>query len=141
MTLFGDEGVSPGDMRQGAIGNCWIIAGAAALAEFPGRVEKLFLNNDNLQTETGIYGVNLYALGVPHTILIDDFLPLRKDKTFLAHTGEDDSIWGPLLEKAFAKMHGNYEHIASGNPSYSVRTMTGAPWRMYFNFNGAFYGY
>lgn len=116
------------------------MAGASAVAEFPGRIEKLFLNNDNLQSETGIYGVNLYALGVPHTILIDDFLPLRSGRTFLAHTGDDDSIWGPLLEKAFAKFHGNYQHIEAGNPSYSVRTMTGSPYLMLFNFNGEFYG-
>ena len=91
VTLFGDNGVTPGDLRQGSIGNCWVMSGASAVAEVPGRIEKLFLNNSNSLNANGIYGVNIYALGVPHTILVDDFLPLKAstEKTFFAHIGDD----------------------------------------------------
>ena len=58
------------------MGDSWFISAIAALAEFPGRVEKLFLNENNKLSRTGIYAVNIHTLGFPQTILIDDYLPL-----------------------------------------------------------------
>ena len=66
------------DVRQGVIGNCWFMAAASALAERPQRLEKIFLNTSNQLNPSGIYGVNLYSLGVKHTIIVDDYLPLEK---------------------------------------------------------------
>lgn len=44
-SLWGTNGITPMDIRQGAIGNCWFMAAASALAEKPKRLEKIFLNN------------------------------------------------------------------------------------------------
>jgi len=41
--MFGD-GISADDIIQGDLGNCWFLAAASALAEWPGRLEKIFLN-------------------------------------------------------------------------------------------------
>ena len=38
MYLFQD-GIEPGDVVQGALGDCWLMAALAALAEFPGAIE------------------------------------------------------------------------------------------------------
>ena len=123
-------------MKQGAIGNCWFISGVAALAEFPGRVEKLFLNNSNELSRTGVYGINFYTLGFPQTIIIDDYLPLvqREDgkyTTLYADISDDFGIWVAIIEKAFAKRYGNYEHIIAGIPSEAIRTLTGSPYTMH----------
>ena len=64
-------------MRQGGIGNCWFLAAAAALAEVPGRLESIFLNNEDELKTNGIYGVNFYTLGMPHTVIVDDYLPVK----------------------------------------------------------------
>jgi hypothetical protein len=75
--------------------------------------------------------VNFYTLGVPHTVIIDDYLPLKKGSdngTLYAKVGDDGAIWGPILEKAFAKLHGNYNHITGGDPSLAIRTIYGAPY-------------
>jgi len=64
----------PTDVRQGAIGNCWFMAAASAMAEKPKRLEKVFLNEET--SKIGMYGVNLYTLGVKHTVIVDDFVPL-----------------------------------------------------------------
>ena len=64
-TLFGQNGISPMDLKLGFLGNSWFVSALAALAEFPGRIEKLFLNNHNELSRTGIYGINLYTLGFP----------------------------------------------------------------------------
>ena len=36
----------------------------------------------------------------------------------------------PILEKAFAKFHGNYKHIIGGDPKISAKTLAGAPHRV-----------
>jgi hypothetical protein len=54
-TLFGENGISPQDMRQGSIGNCWFVSAASALSEVSGRLEKVFLNED--MSTTGIYAL------------------------------------------------------------------------------------
>lgn len=76
MNLFG-TGIKVEDMVQGFIGNCWFISAVAALAEFPGRIESMFLNTKNELSSNGIYGVNIYTLGMPHTVIVDDYLPLQ----------------------------------------------------------------
>ena len=133
-TLFGTDGaVNVLDIRQGFLGNCWFLAAASALAEKPGRLENTFLNNDNALNAAGIYGVNFFTLGVPHTVIVDDWLPTIQNgdgsfDTMSAKVGHDAPLWGPILEKAFAKYHGNYEHnMGGGDPKVAVTTLLGGP--------------
>ena len=99
----------------------------SALAEYPRRVENLFLNRE--LSKTGVYAVNLYALNVPITIQVDDWLPLRSNMrdAIFAKIPEDGSLWGPIIEKAFAKFHGNYARIEEGWQSDGVNTLNGSP--------------
>ena len=76
-SLFGSNGSSPNDIRQGSLNNDWFLSAASALAEFPGRIEKIFQNSGSDLNANGIYAINLYTLGVPHTVIIDDYLPLK----------------------------------------------------------------
>jgi len=130
--LWQEGGITPLDIRQGAIGNCWFIGSAGAVAEIPHRLEQIFLNTSGKLNTAGIYGVNLYTLGVPNTIIVDDMLPLYDAgegvyKTLFAQIGENGNAWGTILEKAFAKAHGNYEHIIAGSPADALRMLTGSP--------------
>ena len=133
-TLFGD-GISPDDIRQGSLGNCWFLAAASAIAEEKGRMEKVFVNEGNELNDKGVYSVKFYQLGVPKTVTIDDYLPLYNDgsklRTLFSNPGNDGSMWTAVLEKAFAKYHGNYKHIEGGEANVAVRTMTGAPFEIY----------
>ena len=95
-------------------------------------MESVFLNNENKISEKGIYGVNFYTLGVKHTVIVDDYLLVKSDgaggwKTHGSKVGLDGSLWGAILEKAFAKYTGNYEHTIGGNPALSLRTLYGSP--------------
>jgi len=132
-SLWGEHGISPTDIRQGNVGDCWFIAAASAMAERSDRLERLFINQDDKETggvdQNGIYALQFYALLMPVTITIDDYLPFESAQgdTIYARVGEDKSIWGPLLEKGFAKFHGSYEAIASGTPERALNTLAGAP--------------
>ena len=74
-TLFGPEGVSIDQFPTIFTGNNWFVSGLAAIAETPGRMEKLFLNTDNAQSSSGLYAVQLYALDMPMTVMVDDYMP------------------------------------------------------------------
>ena len=94
------------------------MASCIAVAEYPGRIEKVFLNKG--KSAAGVYSVQFYALNVPITITVDDYLPVTKleDGEFstpYARIGKDGSIWGAIMEKAFAKFHGNYARIVAGD--------------------------
>ena len=139
-TLFGDKAVTPTDVVNGSIGNCWFMSAVAGLAEHEGKVEKLFLNSGNGQSRNGIYGVNMYTMGIPHTILVDDYVPVSdagngQHYTIYQDIDETIGVWGPLLEKALAKRFGNYEHIVGGLPSRATRMLTGAPYEEFVHHN------
>jgi len=76
-SMWGNEGIFPRDMKQGAIGNCWYIAAAAALAEFPDRLDEVVVNES--LSPAGIYAFNMYAVGVPITTVMTTSCPFTKE--------------------------------------------------------------
>ena len=103
------------------------------MAEVKGRMDKVFVNlGDGSLNANGIYALNFYALGSPHTTIVDDYLPLHQYgpehyQTLFSNVGEDNSLWTAVLEKAFAKYHGNYNHIEGGDSRDALRTLYGSP--------------
>ena len=49
-----------------------------------------------------------------------------------ARFGLDNSMWGPLIEKAWAKVNGNYEAINTGLGLEAFAFLTNTPSRYYF---------
>ena len=85
-----------------------------------------------------MYGVNIYALGVPHTIIVDDWIPFvrvghNSYQTLSARFPDSKSVWPLILEKALAKYHGNYYHLEGGSPLRAVQTLTGAPGKFFMH--------
>ncbi len=44
-----------------------------------------------------------------------------------SHVAEDESLWGVILEKAFAKLNGNYSHLIAGDPRDASRALNQSP--------------
>jgi hypothetical protein len=44
-----------------------------------------------------------------------------------AKLGENNSIWSALLEKAWAKLKGTYQHADGGFLTNGIRALTGMP--------------
>merc|ERR1712110_375420 len=125
-SLFGETGIQSVDSLQGELGNCWFMHGASAVAGKPGRLERIFLNDE--LSNNGIYGLQFFVLGVPTTVTIDDVMPLSPNGNLIfARAGDDGALWGPILEKGFAKLQGNYENIVGGDPITSIEILSGAP--------------
>lgn len=126
-----DGNVTPNDLLQGAIGNCWLVAAMASLAEFPESVEALFLEKD--LSSNGKCGIRLFDArkGGHRDITIDEFIPCHKREwwdeegspVFARPNGNE--AWVLLLEKAFAKMLGSYRELSGGNCCTAFRAFTG----------------
>lgn len=41
-SLWGEKGVKPYGLRQGMLSDCWLLGAAAAIAEHPERLKKIF---------------------------------------------------------------------------------------------------
>lgn len=83
------------------------------------------------RNENGIYALKLYTLGVPMVVIVDDYLPFDKyaktPATRYMTLSKDKSLWGPILEKAYAKLLGNYEFLDGGDNIDAYNTLTGSP--------------
>ena len=74
-SLWGNSGQALAeDILQGSLGNCWFMHGASVVAQQPGRMERVFHNQE--LSPNGIYALDLYVLGVPTTVVVDDVMPL-----------------------------------------------------------------
>lgn len=101
-------------------------------AEFPHIIENLFLTKEI--NAHGIYAVNLFIRGKPWAVIVDDIFLFRNkgfalDRYHLkaAMIGDDRALWAPIIEKAFAKIKGNYQAIDFGLLKNGLRVLTGAP--------------
>ena len=116
--LFGD--ITPADALQGAVGNCWMIAALAQLAEFPGYIKEHIFVTKEVSLE-GKYEIRLFDFGLNDwtSIQVDDYLPCfsgsSSSQTDVAFADlKDGKMWVALLEKAIAKKFGGYAKINGG---------------------------
>ena len=82
------------------------------MAQTPSRITNLFVNSG--YPKEGLIALNLHVKGKPAVITIDDYLPFEGSNLYFAMQGSDGSFWAPFIEKAFAKLEGNYENIQGG---------------------------
>jgi len=118
------KGIDIDDVVQGELGDCYYISAITAISETPSRVTKLFLINK--ENKYGCYAVALYICGSLRTIIVDDFFPAFDRSWALTHSREEE-IWVMVLEKAWAKAHGDYAITSGGDARESLSSLTGAP--------------
>ncbi|CAJ1401257.1 unnamed protein product [Effrenium voratum] len=137
--LFATEGepclfarVSPRDIQQGYLGDCWLVSSMATLAEYPDRVRSLF--KQNTLTEDGRYDVRLYDPTSEEwkVVTIDDRLPFwqrpgKHGNLCFAKQTKENEFWPCLLEKAVAKFVMSYHRIDGGFESVAMEMLTGKP--------------
>ena len=62
----------------------------------------------------GIFTIKAFVKGRPEDITVDDIFQVYQHQTAFAKPTSDGGWWIPLIEKAFAKVHVNYEMLSSG---------------------------
>jgi hypothetical protein len=100
-----------------------------SLAEFPDLVRATIINPE--LNNRGIYNIRFFIRGKPWVITIDDNLLFHKadpvSLVFAKQSKDNNAIWAALLEKAWAKMRGNYLMAEDGMAANGIRALTGVP--------------
>jgi hypothetical protein len=124
--LFKDE-ICYDDVKQGQIGNCYLMSILAALSQRADLIKAIF------KTQTvnpdGFYELFYHENGKRKVIFIDDNVVLMKssfsnDFQFAQPNGEE--LWVMLIEKAYAKYEGGYSNILGGLMYPELQWLTGA---------------
>lgn len=119
------DGMTPSDIYQGSIGDCYFLSSIAAIAENPKRLERLFFQDT--VSPKGAYCVALNIVGVWVPVVIDDIFPTQNGEIAHCYT-KTKEIWAMLLEKAYAKAFGSYVSIGCGGLCFNaLKDLTGAP--------------
>lgn len=139
------------DIVQGTLGDCWFLSALATVSNVPDLVKTFCVDRDE---EVGVYGFIFFRDNSWETVVIDDLLftrvpkweELTKDEQELYHfdkhryntsarhggktlyfasSGSLGETWVPLIEKAYAKLHGNYSHLNGGFTCEALEDLTG----------------
>lgn len=148
---FTVNGYSHTDVQQGVGGDCWWLAAIATIAHRKDLMDKVCVARDE---ECGVYGFVFQRDGEWISTIVDDNLYLRSkdfrerapdffdpdgsesakfrdiqqkgsEALFFSRCSEQNETWLPLMEKAYAKAHGDYEAIDGGYVGDGVEDMTG----------------
>ncbi|KAK7018174.1 cysteine proteinase [Favolaschia claudopus] len=144
-------GADSNDIVQGQLGNCWFLSALATMTTKKGLVEKFCVARHE---DVGIYGFIFFRDDHWVSVIIDDqlFTSIAKyedlhpsfqqyyhnDKEFynksarkgnhsitFAKSATDGETWVPLIEKAYAKLHGDYASLAGGFSTEAIEDLTG----------------
>ena len=69
----------------------------------------------------------MFKNGERQTIVIDDHIPCDVDGEPCFSKANGNELWVIILEKAWAKIHSNYERIVGGQAHLTFRDLMGAP--------------
>lgn len=132
VSLFGKDYESTGklavhDLEQDSAGDNYLLTVIAALAERGKFIPRMF--NQTKYNKEGIFTIRVYIKGRAEDITVDDLFPVYSHQSAFAKPSVDGGWWLPLIEKAYAKTHVNYEMISSGTHSEAAQFLTGAPSR------------
>jgi len=145
---FTIDGFSKSDIKQGRLGDCWFLAALSCVSSQPKLLEKVCVARDE---EVGVYGFVFFRDGEWVSVVIDDFLYVdvsdyeewysfcfhekeeayKKTKQtgssalYYGHCTDPNETWVPLIEKAYAKLHGDYEAIIGGWANQGIVDLTG----------------
>jgi hypothetical protein len=123
----------PGGPVQGYLGDCYILASIGSVARFETLRNAMFLNRE--KNDRGIYGVKFYIRGKPWVVAVDDrfFFNTQTNPHTLKFASSKDpkALWIPVMEKAWAKVKGNYANSQGGFVQTGFRYMTGSPFETY----------
>jgi Calpain family cysteine protease/RTX calcium-binding nonapeptide repeat (4 copies) len=125
--LFRASGPNKEDVLQGAAGDCFVLGPLSAVADAtPDSIKKLVVDLDD-----GTYVVRQYRTdnGLPEYVRVDADLWVNDSNNALTYAKlglAEESLWGPIVEKAFAlfrRQDGSYASIDGGNGVGSGQTI------------------
>lgn len=125
MVSINEVKIDPEDVLQGNLSNCWLICVLSALSEHPALIQRLFLTKK--PNNYGLFKMKLCKMSRWKVLVIDDFIPCFPLGSPLFATNQSPGYWVMLIEKAFAKLYGNYSRLIKGEFKHAMIDLTGCP--------------
>jgi len=118
------QGMTSGDVKQGTLGDCWLLGAFLILATRPHLLQNLIVK-DGIKYGFAVF--QFFKNGEWQQVLVDTRLPYNREiKTPLyGHCADPTEVWVPLMEKAYAKLHKNYENLNGGSLAEALVDLTG----------------
>ena len=143
-TLF-DTGLEPNDVEQGALGDCYLLAGLISIAQHDPDV----LRNSMRDNRNGTITVRFFnKADEPVYVTVKDTIPkLKTDSGTIADPFSQGAYWVKIVEKAYVQSgihigrmekaesgseQFRYDSIEGGYPSDFIRTMLGSQQSKYY---------
>ncbi|KDQ54805.1 hypothetical protein JAAARDRAFT_37910 [Jaapia argillacea MUCL 33604] len=149
--FFIDDPSSNDIAQSNILGDCWFVSALAIVSTVPGLIEKVCVARDE---KVGVYGFIFFRDAGWQEVIIDDLLcssiPLWEDITTeaqglykgdkdsydstarkgskslaFAKSGTENETWVPLIEKAYAKLYGDYAALEGGLSGEAIEDLTG----------------
>lgn len=123
------DGFDRSDVKQGFLGDCWLLAVISSMADIPALFETVAPPGQmvNSKDYVGLFRFRFWRFGNWVEVLVDDRLPVKKGTNQLVfmHSDESNEIWSALMEKAYAKLNGSYANLSGGTQGEAMEDMTG----------------
>jgi hypothetical protein len=115
------DGTSSNDIVQGSLGDCYLLGALSVLATRKDLVSSLFTT---VNASLGLFQVRFFK-NEWLTVTVDDFVPVVNKTPVYGRCSDAREFWVPLVEKAYAKLHGSYESIETGSVASALIDLTG----------------
>lgn len=130
----------PHNILSGALGDCWLTAAIAAVAEFPSYIETHIFASPFVAHD-GKYSINLYdgLASAWQKIVVDDFIPCEPKRWYdnqsvpIFSKPNDNEPYVLLIEKALAKLVGSYDALMGGHECIAWMCLTGHEEQLIWN--------
>lgn len=132
------DGIEAGDVEQGELGDCYLLGAMSAIAaatDDSGIQGELFFKllkqqdqgRRQAELRKGFCTFQLFKFGTWTEVTVDTLIPCdaKTNKPIFAHGKDPNELWVPLLEKAYAKLHGSFEALDGGSVTAALVDLTG----------------
>ncbi|GAB6027545.1 hypothetical protein CHUAL_001790 [Chamberlinius hualienensis] len=121
-----DANVFSSNLEPGELGDTWLLSAINVLSRTTRLLERVVIPGQSFETGyNGYFRFRFWHFGEWVEVVVDDLLPTYAGKLLTLHSSDPNEFWPALLEKAYAKFYGCYEHLGHGFTTQALQDLTG----------------